>query len=153
MTAFSVLRVRANSEAYRCAVETIIRDIQRSLNKTLVDIAEDIECSLGTISNAVNKDSDLNPVYLARLGQVYGGAFLNPYLALFNSQAAAIERKPTVDVLPLIAKASLKIAEARDPNGPGGSTEVPQERRAYLPDLKHMQREVGCLISEIEAAA
>lgn len=151
MNAPNVLHAPIETDAYRCAVATIIRDIQRSLRKSLVEIAEDIDVSLGTISNAVNGKADLNATYLARLGAKYGGAFLNPYLNLFDVQAAPIKRRPHRDILPILTLATHEIAKARDPGGPGGATEVPQERRGYLPKLKEVQHEVGCLISEIEA--
>jgi hypothetical protein len=153
MNAPTVLRAECDASGYRSAVATIIENIEQATGATLLDIAENIDASRDTVSDAKYGKTTLNPVHLVRLGQVYGAGFLNPYFALFGAQAAPMERKASVDVLPLIAKASLKIAEARDPNGPGGATEVPQERRAYLPDLKKMQREVGCLISEIEMAA
>jgi transcriptional regulator with XRE-family HTH domain len=156
VNAHSVLRVGWSADAYRSAVATIIRDIQRHERNSegkplsLLEIADSIDVSLGTVSNAVNEKTGLSAEYLARLGAVYGGAYLNPYLALFNSQAQPLPPKPTTDILPVIARANLKIAEARDPSGPGGATEVPQERRGYLHDLKTLQREVGCLIREIE---
>lgn len=137
---------------YRSAVSIIISDIQRVHGASLHEIADRIDCSLGTVSNAINRKADLNATYLARLGKAYGGAFLNPYFALFGSQASPIEDKAKVDVLPLLSRASLKIAEARDPAGPGGVVEVPQERVGYINDLKALQRETACLIAEIEGA-
>lgn len=147
-----VMRADADTDDYRCAVETIIRDIQRATEDTLIDIAENIGASLGTISNAVNRKADLNATYLARLGQYYGSAFLNPYLAMFGAQAAPIKRKPERDILPIVTKVAHKIALARDPEGPGGSVEVPQEKRGYLHDLKELQHTTGCLIAEVESA-
>lgn len=155
MNAFNVVRVSWSSDAYRSAVATILRDIQRSGGDkplSLIEIAESIEVSLGTISNAINEKTGLSAEYLARLGAVYGGAYLNPYLALFDTQAQPLPPKPTTDILPVLTRVTHKVACARDPQGPGGTTEVPQEKRAYLPDLKEVQREVGCLIREIEAA-
>jgi hypothetical protein len=157
MNAHSVLRVNevAETAAYRRAVCEIIRDIQRECGKDkkpldLIDIAESINVSLGTISNAVNMRSDLNAIYLARLGKVYGGGFLNPYLSLVDIQAAPLDGSLTSDVLPMVMSLAHKIASARDPEGPGGCTEVPQEKSAYLPDLKRVNRRTGTLIKEIE---
>lgn len=140
------------------AIATIIEDIQKAHavdGKPMSDIAlaESIDVSKGTIANAKYGRNGLGSLYLSRLGKRYGASFLDPYFALFGAQAAPIEPKPGVDVLPIVNRLALKIAEARDPSGPGGATEVPQERRAYLSDAKAVQREVGCLISEIEAAA
>jgi len=151
MTAFKVLHAAATTDAYRSAVETIIRDIQRTTGDTLIDIAENIGSSLGTISNAVNRKADLNATYLARIGQCYGGGFLNPYLAMFDAQAAPIKRKPQKDVLPVLTGLAHEIAKARDPQGPGGATEVPQERKGYLGKAKELQHELGCMIAEVES--
>lgn len=150
MTASNVLHADCATDEYRSAVETIIRDIQRATEDTLIDIAENIGASLGTVSNAVNRKADLNAVYLARLGQYYGGAYLNPYFALFGSQAQPLDRK-ACDILPVVTRVAHKIANARDPDGPGGSTEVPQEKRGYLHDLKELQHKTAGLIAEVEA--
>lgn len=149
MNAPTVLHTEADASGYRSAVTTIIRDIERT-GATLLDIAESIDASRDTVSDAKYGKTTLNAVHLARLGQVYGAGFLNPYFALFGAQAAPMEKKQSVDVLPIFTRISMKIAEARDPQGLGGASEVPQERSAYLSDLKEAVREGGCLIAEIE---
>lgn len=149
MNAPTILRTDCSASGYRAAVATIIRDIERA-GVTLLDIAENIDASRDTVSDAKYEKTTLNAVHLARLGQVYGAGFLNPYFALFGAQAAPMEKKPSIDVLPIFTRISMKIAEARDPHGLGGATEIPQERSAYLTDLKQAVREGGCLIAEIE---
>ena len=149
MNAPTVLRADTTVCGYRTAVATIIRDIERS-GVTLLDIAESIDASRDTVSDAKYGKTTLNAVHLARIGQKYGAGYLNPYFALFGAQAAPMERKASTDVLPIFTRISLKIAEARDPAGLGGATEVPQERSAYLPVLKEAVREGSCLVAEIE---
>lgn len=149
MNAPTVFHVEATISGYRSAVATIVRDIERS-GVTLRDMAEVIDASRDTVSDAKYEKTTLNAVHLARLGQHYGAGFLNPYFALFGAQAAPMEKKQSTDVLPIFTRLSMKIAEARDPQGLGGATEVPQERSAYLPSLKEAVREGGCLIAEIE---
>jgi hypothetical protein len=149
MNAPTVFHVKADASGYRSAVATIIRDIERT-GATLLDIAENIDASRDTVSDAKYGKTTLNAVHLARLGQKYGAGFLNPYFALFGAQAAPMERKQSTDVLPIITRLSMQIAEARDPAGLGGAAEVPQERSAYLPILKEAVREGGCLVAEIE---
>jgi hypothetical protein len=153
MTGPTVLRFDATAEQaeYRSAVEQIIRDIQKATEHTLVDIAENIGVSENTIANAVHKRSDLSALYLRRLGKVYGGGFLNPYFSLVDGQYAPIEGNEEANLGPLVAKVNLKLVEASDPTGPGGTAHVPQERSAYLPDLKAMHRETAQAIREIEA--
>ena len=149
MNAPTRLRTECTPSGYRAAVATIIRDIERA-GATLLDIAENIDASRDTVSDAKYEKTTLNAVHLARLGQAYGAGFLNPYFELFGAHAAPMERKRSTDVLPIFTRISMQIAEARDPHGLGGSAEVPQERSAYLPALKEAVREGGCLIAEIE---
>lgn len=150
MNALIVLQNAPCSDAYRCAVETILRDLIRATGDQLTDIAENIDCAANTLYNAFHKKSDLGGVFLARLGAFYGGAYLNPYLALFHSQAQPLPPKPTSDILPVLTTLTHDIAFARSPESPGGATEVPQERKGYLHKAKTLQREIGCLIREVE---
>ena len=152
MNVHSVLRVNpiAETAAYRRAVATIIRDIQRDCDIDLIDIAESIGVSLGTISNAVNERTDLNAIYLSRLGKRYGGSYLNPYLQMADIQAAPLEGSIEADILPLLTALTHKVACARDPEGPGGAAEVPQERSEYLPVLKQVNKATGRLAKQIE---
>ena len=142
---------------YRKAVATIIADIQRHEKRekraiTLLEIADEIDVSLGTISNAANSKTDLSPTYLTRLGRRYGAGYLNPYFALVGAQAAPIDSTLTSDILPLLMAVGHKIACARDPEGPGGVIEVPQEKAGYLPELKRLSHRSACLAKEIEGA-
>lgn len=157
MSGFNGLRVNEIEEqtAYRKAVAQIIEDIQRYEKRgdrqiNLVEIADEIDVSLGTISNAFNKKTDLSPSYLTRLGKRYGAGYLNPYFALVGAQAAPIDNTLTSDILPLLMAVGHKIASARDPEGPGGVIEVPQEKAGYLPDLKRLSHRSSCLVQEIE---
>ena len=149
MNAYTVLRAGISEDAYRSAVATIIRDIQRAYEKSLIDIAEDCGVSLGTISNAVNEKTGLSATYLLKLGAVYGPAFLNPCFALMGAQAAPLEAA-TKDILPLLTQAAHSVACARDPNGPGGCVEIPQEKAAMRPHFKALHRELGGQIAHIE---
>lgn len=154
MSASKGLRVNpiAEQTRYRNAVAEILDDIKRESGCDWIDIAESIGVSLGTISNAANRKTDLTATFLMRLGQHYGAAYLNPYLRMADAQAAPIDGTLQSDILPLITALTHKIAMARDPAGPGGATEVPQERRGYLPELRHANHATGKLISQIEAA-
>lgn len=145
------LRVGLTGSAnYRTAVARIIEDIKRDHGCDLIDIAEAIDASIGTISNAFNAKADLSGVYLLRLGQAFGAGYLNPCLNITNAQAAPLDGSLTADILPLVMAVGHKIALARDPSGPGGAMEVPQEKSGYLPDLKKLNNRTGCLIKEIE---
>src|SRR4249919_3268126 len=135
-------------ENFTRAIATIIEDIQKAFptdGKPMsdTDLAESIDVSKGTIANAKYGRNGLGSLYLSRLGKRYGASFLNPYFALFGAEATPIKSKAETNLGPIVAKVNLKLVEASDPNGPGGVTHVPQERAAYLPDLKAMSREAA----------
>jgi hypothetical protein len=152
MSQRSVLRVNSVEEtaAYREAVAEILRNILNDHGTVLVDIAEAIDVSLGTISNAFNKKSDLSPTYLARLGQRYGPHTLDPFARLIGGRVVPVEAAGTDDVLPFIAMANYRVAQARSPMSPGGMVETLGEQLAMLPDLRALRRELDALIGRIE---
>src|SRR4051812_45851858 len=112
----NVLRVNEVEEqaAYKTAVSEIVRNIINDLGTTLVDIAEAVNVSLGTVSNAFNKKGVLNPLFLNRLGQVYGATYLNPYIRLCGGVVHPLVGD-THDILPLMLATGGQIAEARSP--------------------------------------
>lgn len=150
-----VLRVNSVEEqtAYRKAVSEILLNIQNDHKITLHEIAEQIDVSLGTISNAANRKNDLNVTFLKRLGQVYGPATLDPYAALYGARMVPLVARGSADILPMLGRASLSIAEARDPASKGGSTETHCERLGYLPHLRQLRRELDAVILDIEEIA
>lgn len=121
----NVLRVNpvAEQTAYRGAVSRILVDIQAEHHCTLLDIAEAIGVSLGTISNAANRKTDLSPTYLKRLGEAYGPEVLNPYAALVGGRFVPLSPREA-DAMPSLTAAVHKIALARSPDSPGGISET-----------------------------
>ncbi len=150
----NVLRVNAveEQERYRRAVASIIVDIQRDTGKTLVEIAEEIDVSVGTISNAANRKADLSSVYLNRLGSRYGVQRLTPVAKLAGGRVVAINANDE-DPLPRLLAACLKIGEARDPASDGGENETHRELLAMLPDLVKASRAISGMIARAEAFA
>lgn len=151
---FNVLRVNSIEEQarYRSAVARVLVNIQHEYGLTLHEIAEAIDVSLGTISNAANKKADLSSIYRDRLGYVFGGHALNPIAALYGSQHIPLHGRDS-DILPLVARVSLKIAEARAPGSDGGVVETHREKLKYLPDLMALQSDLAALVVEIEELA
>jgi hypothetical protein len=154
----NVLRVNTVEEQarYRNAVAEIVQRILAENSRpgdayTLACIAESIDVSLGTISNAANKRADLSPTYLQRLGQRYGPHVLDPWHKLYGARGVPLEVDTTRDVLPFISRFQLKLAEVRDPAGPGGAREIHTEKAGYLPELRAMIREAQMLACQIEA--
>ena len=151
----NVLRVNSVEEQarYRTAVSQILLNIQNDHKITLAGIAEAIDISLGTVSNAANMKCDLSVVFLKRLGQRFGPSTLDPYMKLFGARGVPIIAEGTADILPMIGRASLAIAEARDPVSPGGVTETHGEQLGYLPHLRALRRELDSMINTVEARA
>lgn len=152
MNARNVLHVNSveEREAYRGAVSEAIGRIIAEGSRTLVEIADAIDVSLGTISNAFNRRTDLCPTYLSRLGKRYGPHVLDPIAALSGARMVPLEVSVQRDVLPFVARVNLKIASARCPDGPGGTREIHTEKADYLPDLRALRKELDVLICQIE---
>lgn len=149
----NVLRVNAVEETacYREAVAEILRDVQSIHRVTLLDISETIDVSLGTVSNAANKKSDLNPIYLNRLGKAYGPCTLDPYVRLIGGRVVPVECDGCDDILPLLLSVGQVIAAARAPSSPGGTVETLREQLGYVAQLRAVRREADALIGKIEA--
>lgn len=143
--------VTVTTSQYRAAIARIIRDLQAQHHLTDLDFAERVGCSVGTVRNARNEESDLGGIWLAKIERAFGTGSINPYLALGGSRAEPIDAQGNSDILPFIGRATVAIAEARDPNGPGGVREIFAERVGYLPHLKALQKELNALVCEIEA--
>ena len=148
----NVLRVNAieEREEYRDAVAEILRLVQNDHSVTLLEIAEAIDVSLGTISNAANKKADLSATFLRRIGRVYGPAALDPFHRLYGARGVARENDEDEDILPAILGLGTRISIDRSPASPGGVTEVLVERLGQLPDLRRARRLIDARIAQIE---
>lgn len=153
MTGPNVLRVNAVEEQsdYRSAVAEILRNIQSDHRVTLQEIAETIDVSLGTVSNAANKKAELNAIYLKRLGHAYGVHHLDPYARLAGGRCLPVAADGEADVLPVLNMAAYRVSSARTASSPGGTVETLKEQLDYLPDLRRLRRDVEALICRIEA--
>jgi hypothetical protein len=148
----NVLRVNAVEEqaAYRDAVAEILRNVQADYSTTLLEISETIDVSLGTVSNAANKKSDLNSIYLSRIGTAYGPHYLDPFARMMGGRLVSVHPDGNADVLPFLTMATHRVAQARSPTSPAGPVETLQEQLEYLPDLRHLQRELEAQIHRVE---
>lgn len=146
MPADSVLRVNAAEERedYRSAVAMVITGIQAETGATHIDIAEKIGVSLGTISNAANKKTDLCHTYLDRLGNAYGCHVLNPIAKRTGARMVPLDPDETIDALPSTTAAIHKLAVARSPNSPGGD-------RILHRELLNMEPEIDAAIRALTA--
>lgn len=152
--AFNVLRVNTVEEqtAYRSAVARVLLNIQRDFEVTLQDIAEKIDVSLGTISNAANKRNDLSPLYVQRLGKVFGPTALDPVARLYGGRIVPLVAEER-DALPSLSASVHRLAVAQSPDSPGGASITHSELLAMLPDLRAAVDCMNALIVKAERIA
>lgn len=125
----------STTREYRSAVAKIIRDIQACQGLTDADFAEEIGCSVGTVRNARNEESDLCTLFLTRIEKHFGAGSIDPVLALGGSRAVPLEADPNADALPSTAAAVHRLAVARSPNSPGGERITHAELLSLEPEL------------------
>lgn len=154
MKKYSVLRVNIVEEQarYRAAVARILLNIQQEYGLTLAEIAEAIDVSLGTISNAANKKCDLSSIYRDRLAFVFGGHVLNPLAAMHGSQIVPLVVKEA-DALPSLSASVHRLAVAQSADSAGGAAVTHGELLAMLPDLRAAVDCMNALIVKAERIA
>lgn len=130
------------SKDCRRAVARIVRDLQAQHELTDCDFAEAIGCSVGTVRNARNEETDLCNLWLTRIEQKFGHGSIDPYLALAGSRSVAITADPSLDALPSTTAAIHRIAVARSPNSPGGE-------RITHSELLGMEKEIDAAIKAL----
>lgn len=148
---FRVNTVEEETDFRRAVHEVISLTLAEDPQRTLIDIAESIDVSVKTVSNAYNKTHSLSETFLRRIGKVYGPDKLNPWARLVGARLTPLTPISGNDILPFVQRVGLRIAEARDPSGPGGEREIHTERLGYLPDLRDLKKELMALISQIES--
>ena len=70
--------------SYRAAVSKIIMDLKAKHRLSNTKLADKLDCSDETISNAENEHTDLNAVTLLRIGYVFGDDASAPALDLMR---------------------------------------------------------------------
>jgi transcriptional regulator with XRE-family HTH domain len=145
---FSVLHVNGHQEttAYRNAIACILLDVQSRHGMTLHEIAEAIDVSLGTISNAANKKSDLSPTFLKRIGEAFGPETLNPYAALSGGRMVPLQ--PTEDdPMPHLLALATALCQAKAE----GRERDHRVKLAMIPELKAAQAAITNMILQAES--
>jgi transcriptional regulator with XRE-family HTH domain len=141
MPTCNVLRVNEVEEAtqYADAVRAVLLNIQRELDKTLVDIAEEIGVTVGTVSNWANRRGTPNAIFLQRLEKQYGIGTLNPIDALTGARRIPLSIAGTESALPALAALLNKLASVKNviPNH--------QELLEMLPELSRVASAVVVL--------
>lgn len=150
----NVLRVNTveESNALRAAVARVLTNIQHDHGLTLVDIAETIDVSLGTISNAANKKTDLSPAYQHRLAKAFGPEVLNPIAALSGGRVVPMDAQAG-DALPSLSASIHRIAVAQSPESAGGAAITHTELLNMMPELRAAVSALNALIVRGERIA
>jgi hypothetical protein len=143
-----VLHVNSAQEAnaLRNAIARILFDIQAQFNVTHQEIAETIEVSLGTISNAAGKKGTLSPTFLQRLGDAFGPEILNPYAALIGARMVPLEPNED-DPMPHLLALATALCQAKAE----GRERDHRVKLAMVPDLKAAQAAITNMILQAEA--
>ena len=150
----NVLRVNTveESNALRTALARVLTNIQYDHGLTLHDIAETIDVSLGTISNAANKKTDLSPVYRQRLEKAFGPEVMNPVAALSGGRVVPLDATEQ-DALPSLSASIHRLAVAQSPDSPGGSSIIHSELLSMMPELRAAVSALNALIVRGERIA
>ena len=145
---FTVLHVNGHQEttAYRNAIARILLDVQSRFGITHQEIAETIDVSLGTISNAANQKSDLSPTFLKRIGKAFGPEILNPYAALIGARMVPLEPHED-DPMPHLLALATALCQAKAE----GREHDHRVKLAMVPDLKAAQAAITNMILQAEA--
>lgn len=144
----NVLRVNAAEEEsdFRDAVcEIIGKVLAEKRGRTLIDIAEAIDVSVKTVSNAFNKTHSLSETFLRRIGRAFGADKLDPWAALFAARFTLIETDPSLDALPSMTGAVHRLAVARSPDSPGGDRITHTELLEIEPEIDAAIRALAAL--------
>lgn len=83
--------------SYRAAIAQVIRDLKSAHRLSNTKLADMLDCSDETISNAEHENSDLNAVTLLRIGYVFGEDIISPVLDLMRRRY--VEPKTLADKL------------------------------------------------------
>lgn len=133
----------------RGAVASMIRDIQRDHAETDQCTADRLGISIGTVRNARNETADLSALTIAKIGAVYGAAYVDPYNALYGATARRVDPNDS-DPLCNLARAVATICDMRRADSPGGAVELPKEKLDALPVLREAHASLTAYIAGIE---
>lgn len=137
-----------STDAYRDAVEEIIRQIRRASGLSDSALADHIGCSASTIRNARNGQTSLDPALLLRIEQEFGPGAIDPFLALANSRAVPLPQANALGNPALAIVAALhRIIDVQAASSEGGQRITRRELQAILADLRRGRAALDQLIA------
>ena len=137
MTAANVIHVNGAQEqrALLDASHEVVRVIITEHGLTLIDLAERVDCTVQTISNAFNKKHVLSQAIQQRIGRLFGVHALDPIARLYGARNVPIEADESIDALPSTSAAVHRLAVARSASSPGGERITHCELLAIEPEI------------------
>lgn len=141
-------RKTINSDAYRAAVEEILRQIRRATGLSDARLAALIGCSASTVRNARSGHTSLDPALLLRIEQEFGPGAIDPFLALANLRAVPLPQANTIgDPALAIVTALHRIIEVQSASSDEGGHITQRELQAILADLRRGRTTLDQLIA------
>jgi hypothetical protein len=155
MATRSVLTKNATVTTAQCrhAVARIIRDIQSQHHLTDLDFAETVGCSVGTVRNARNEESDLGSIWINRIAAAFGPASIDPYVMLAGARCVPLEASEDTEALPSLSASVHQLCVATSAKSEGGTTLTHRELLTMLPELRAAQSALSALIVRAEKIA
>ncbi len=141
-------RKTINSDAYRAAVEEILRQIRRATGLSDARLAARIGCSASTVRNARSGHTSLDPALLLRIEQEFGPGAIDPFLALANLRAVPLPQANAIgDPALAIVTALHRIIEVQSASSDEGGHITQRELQAILADLRRGRTTLDQLIA------
>lgn len=141
-------RKAISTDAYRQAVEEIIRQVRRASGLSDGKLADRIGCSASTVRNARSCQTSLDPALLLRIEQEFGPGAIDPFLALANSRAVPLpQAKALGDPALAIVSALHRIIDVQSAGSDGGQRITRRELQAILRELRSGRAALDQLIA------
>ena len=130
-------RKDVGTQAYREAVEEILRQVRRASGLSDARLADRIGCSASTVRNARSGQTSLDPALLLRIEQEFGPGAIDPFLALANMRAVPLPQATGLGNPAMAVVTALhRIIEVQAATSEGGRHITRRELQAILGDLR-----------------
>lgn len=141
-------RKAISTQAYREAVEEILRQIRRASGLSDARLADRLGCSASTVRNARSGHTSLDPALLLRIEQEFGPGAIDPFLALANSRAVPLPQGGQLGDPALAVVTALHcIIDVQAAASDGGERITRRELQTILGDLRRGRAALDQLIT------
>lgn len=126
-----------DTTSLRSAASAILADIHRDTGDTYEQIGKRLEVHKNTVASWANQLNDIGALNLAKLGAIYGKAYLRPYETLYEG---AVEH--STNPLPEMARA-VSILASMDKG-------TPKQKLDAMSAMRDAYAAMGAFMSEVE---